>query len=496
MLQFSRLPKNLAAVLIFGRPPLAFGAFACALWVIFTLNPVAYVLGITFLLLATAFDWVDGWFAARYARESKLGPLVDRMMDRMVYSIIFPVLGAGMFWRLFRLQGVSADVRREELFHAIFVLAICVLVLMRDQFAHFLRSFAEAKAHHGESQELTRLRAMVATPMAAVLYAYAFYLPTDGWAPFYRLLNWLDQLPLRMLYVLELLFLLINTVSITLHLRRYGPLALEDICENDEGLRRRILSAIPNALTLMNGLLGVVAMIFVDNGRVREALFLLLGAAFFDKLDGSVARKLGLTDPLPDPSRPHPVRIGALLDDLSDAISFCIAPAAIYIMVMRRLGLEAAGLPVWTIGGVYALAGIGRLVYFTLDKHPIPGFFKGMPTPAAAMLAVPAVEIVHQLARTGSPWVDEWALVTTGMMLLAAVVMNVYPIRYIHFGRWVGRHPLLMWTTIGLSFVLVFTPYFGMTLFACGVLYLFSPLTTGRIDPSVAELELPQHRRA
>jgi phosphatidylserine synthase len=496
MFQLSRFPKNIAAVLTFGRPPLAFGAFACALWLIFTLNPFAYILGVTCLLLATAFDWVDGWFAGRYAPESKLGPLVDRMMDRVVYSIIFPVLGAGMFWRLFRLQGVAAEIRREELFHAIFVLAICVLVLMRDQFAHFLRSFGDALAHPGESYGLTRLRAMVATPVATVLYAYAFYLPTDGWAPFYRALNWLDQLPLRMLYVLELMFLLINTVSVTLHLRRYGRLALDDICEDDEVLRRRILAVFPNALTLMNGLLGIVAMVFVSNGRVREALFLLLGAAFFDKLDGSVARRLGLTEPPPDAARPGSVRLGALLDDLSDAISFCIAPAAIYIMVMNGLGMEATGIPVWTVGSIYAISGIARLIYFTLDKSPIPGFFKGMPTPAAAMLAVPAVEIVHQLDRTGSEWVDQWALVTTGVMLLSSVVMNIYPIRYLHFGRWVGRHPVLMWTTIALAFILVFTPYFGMTLFGCGILYLFSPLTTGHIDPAEAEAEVPQHRQA
>jgi hypothetical protein len=112
------------------------------------------------------------------------------------------------------------------------------------------------------------------------------------------------------------------------------------------------------------------------------------------------------------------------------------------------------------------------------------------------MLAVPAVEIVHQLDRAGSEWVDQWAIVTTVVMLLSSVMMNVYPIRYLHFGRWVGRHPLLMWTTIALAFVLVFTPYFGMTLFACGILYLFSPLTTGRIDPSVAEVEVPRHRQA
>jgi phosphatidylserine synthase len=373
-------------------------------------------------------------------------------------------------------------------------LAICVLVLMRDQFAHFLRSFAEAKGQSGESYELTRLRALVASPMAVVLYAYAFYLPAQGWEWFYRALNWLDQLPLRMLYVVEILFLLINTVSVTLYLRKYGRLALNDICEDNEVLRRRILAIFPNALTLMNGLLGIVAMVFADHGRVREALFILLGAAFFDKLDGSVARKLGLTEPLPEESPPPGMRLGPLLDDLSDAISFCIAPAAIYYMVMENLGFSAPGFPLWVIGLIYSLAGLTRLVFFTLDKSPIPGFFKGMPVPAAAMLTVPAVEVAHQLNMGGSEYAAPWAALTTAVMLLAAAVMNLYPIRYLHLGRWIGRHPNVMWTTIVAALVLVFTPYFGMTLFAGGLLYLFSPLTTGHIDPSIAQLEQPRTR--
>ena len=76
----------MAAVLTFGRPPLVFGAFACALWVMIVENPLPYLFGVSFLTLAMAFDWIDGWFAKRYIPESRLGPLADRMMDRVVLS--------------------------------------------------------------------------------------------------------------------------------------------------------------------------------------------------------------------------------------------------------------------------------------------------------------------------------------------------------------------------------------------------------------------------
>ena len=80
-------------------------------------------------------------------------------------------------------------------------------------------------------------------------------------------------------------------------------------------------------------------------------------------------------------------------------------------------------------------------------------------------------------------------LFATGMMALTAVVMNLYPVRYLHMGRLMGRHPLVMWLAILVWIGGVFTPFFGsLLLIVCGV-YLLSPLYTGRIDPSVADLE-------
>jgi len=494
---FQRLPRNVAAVLTFGRPPLVFAAFACALWVMFAHNPLAYMLGLLVLLLAAAFDVIDGWFAVRYIPHSRLGPLADRMMDRLVLTIIFPVLGAGMFWRLERLSGMGEAEARQALLHALFVLAIAVVVLMRDQLVQFLRNFAVRATEDGgddvESFELTRLRTLMATPMAVLLYAHAFYLPTGGWEWFYRWVGWVDALPLRVWYIAEMFFLIINVVSITLHLRKYGRLALDDICEDDELLRRRILAVFPNALTLMNGLLGVTAMIFASYGRVREAVFILMGAAFFDRLDGTVARRLGLTEPLPEDEGKGGIAFGALLDDISDGISFAIAPGVIFYMVIPTLsGLGETGWPWGLIALVYVLAGFARLAYFTLDKTPIPGFFKGMPVPAAALLVSSAIEIAAQTSQSAPAWTFAAAATAGVMMLGAAVVMNLYPVHYLHIGRFMSRHPTMTWVATGISVLLVFTPAFGVALLAVMLAYVLSPLYTGHIDPSHAAMEQPQ----
>lgn len=487
MSRFNKLPRNLAAVLTFGRPPMVFGAFACALWVMFTENPLAYLLGVSLLVLAMAFDWIDGWFAERYIPDSRLGPFADRMMDRIVLSIIFPVLGAGMFWRFNRLGNLDPSLAsRQELLHTLFVLAICVLVLMRDQFANFLRSFARRAGETIESLELSRLRTLVASPMAVLLYAYAFYLPAGRWEWLTWSLSWLDQLPLRVWFVLEILFLVISIASITPYIRKYGALALDDICEDDELLRRRILSVFPNTLTLMNGLLGVAAMVFANNGRVKEALFIIIGAAFFDRLDGQLARRLGLTEPLPDQAKKSGITFGAVLDDISDMISFVIAPAVIFYMVLAN---HAGALITGAVAVAYLVGGAARLTYFILDDKPIPGFFKGMPVPGAALLVMGPVELANVVLRTVPEYADPMVMFSFGVMALAIVVMNLYPVRYLHFGRLVARHRALLFSVLGLWLFGVFTPVFGLFALTCATIYLFSPLFTHRIDPAIAVIE-------
>ena len=106
---------------------------------------------------------------------------------------------------------------------------------------------------------------------------------------------------------------------------------------------------------------------------------------------------------------------------------------------------------VW-IALFYALAGIGRLVYFTLDKNPIPGFFKGLPTPAAAMLVMAPLVIFDQAMALESNRIIFWGIFSAATMAGTGIVMNLYPIRYIHLGRTFSRHPWFGRGKSGLAF--------------------------------------------
>jgi len=62
-------------------------------------------------------------------------------------------------------------------------------------------------------------------------------------------------------------------------------------------------------------------------------------------------------------------------------------------------------------------------------------------------------------------------------------MMNFYPIRYLHLGRFMDRHSWFGRLNMLLLIVSIFTPYLGYVALIYMVLYVFSPLITWRILP-------------
>ena len=78
------LSTNVAALLVYGRPPMVFAGMLCAISVMLDRNPFVYYSGVIFLLAAMILDLIDGWFAARFRPQAKLSHLADRIMDKVV----------------------------------------------------------------------------------------------------------------------------------------------------------------------------------------------------------------------------------------------------------------------------------------------------------------------------------------------------------------------------------------------------------------------------
>ena len=225
------LPARLAAIFVYSRPVLIFGGMICAVAVIWGRNPVVYTVGVSFLILSMILDLVDGWFSTRFRPDAPLAPLADRLMDKLVYSIIFPVISAGMMWRLLISE---TDPTRGQLMHAIFVLVLCVTVLVRDSFASFMRGFAIRQGVEPESSEYNRMRTIVAAPVSALLYAYAFYIPEGPESWIYFRISYLGNVSLRILFFVEILFFIINLGSIAGYCRKYGTACLDELCFGDQ----------------------------------------------------------------------------------------------------------------------------------------------------------------------------------------------------------------------------------------------------------------------
>ncbi len=146
-----------------------------------------------------------------------------------------------------------------------------------------------------------------------------------------------------------------------------------------------IKSQVPNALTMVNLMLGSAAIIHVVNGSLTLAAVLIVCAAIFDFLDGFVARLLEVNS-----------EMGKQLDSLADVVSFGVAPA-IFLFTAIKNNPQAGIFEGYQHILAYTALLIGafssyRLAKFNLDVRQTSSFI-GLPTPANAMFIIPIVLI-------------------------------------------------------------------------------------------------------
>lgn len=447
--------KNLANLITLGRIPLGFASFTCAVMVLLkSPHSVSYGFwGEVFLILAALTDHLDGYVARKMGAVSKIGPLADQVMDKIVYCIIFPTLSVGVF----HVDG------GERMPHVVLMLLLCITLLVRDHFVNFMRTVADRHNAPSGVESIGKLRTLVAFPTACLIYAYSF---CSGEASdllyFNSLMIWVKMLDPRYLIILEVSLFIINIVSAIHYTRRYGTYLLDELCEDDMASRRRLLSIFPNSLTLMNAVMGISAVALAFNGRYHLSFVMLMAASIFDKLDGAAARKLGLTEDITEGEKK--ITPGMLLDDLADAISFCLAPVLIALAYLHETPMQYA---VW----LYFFLGISRLIYFTFDPKPIPGFFKGVPSPAAALFVGAAVETAFVFAPEGGA--GSFVIV---VYLILALLMVSIPVKWVHFGRLMSESKFISRAMFTIIFCSMFTKYVGVIALILMTVYLLSPL--------------------
>lgn len=178
---------------------------------------------------------------------------------------------------------------------------------------------------------------------------------------------------------------------------------------------------IPNFITLMNLLAGILSIYLVMEGDLKLAAALIFLAAIFDFFDGMLARVLDAKS-----------EIGGQLDSLADIVSFGVAPAFVLFhtieMALEMKGdFEESYLPF--IAFMVPLFSALRLAKFNIDEEQTTSF-KGLPTPATGVLlaSFPIIILVCLAENKGMYYdivTNPWFLAATAVACSLLMVSNL-----------------------------------------------------------------------
>lgn len=191
---------------------------------------------------------------------------------------------------------------------------------------------------------------------------------------------------------------------------------------------------IPNFITSLNLTVGSIGIYFVLVGNPDNAIYFVLGAAFFDFFDGLAARALNVQS-----------AIGKELDSLADLVSFGVLPA---FYMLRILSFES---DYFFLAIAIIVFSALRLAQFNIDESQSDSF-KGLPTPANAIMLTSLVYLDFEL--------NELTLITI-ILLSSWLLVSGIPLLALKFKsyRWKNNEWrwILILLSIGLSIVFQWT---------------------------------------
>ncbi len=189
-----------------------------------------------------------------------------------------------------------------------------------------------------------------------------------------------------------------------------------------------MVKQIPNIITSLNLLCGMVAILFAISGDLITASFFVFTGIVFDFFDGLAARWLNAQS-----------EIGLQLDSLADVITCGVAPA---IVMLEMIHISISGEPMnitqsMALGGwntivfsylpftglLIAVAAAYRLAKFNVDTRQTESFI-GLPTPANAIFVLSLPLILHFQHSEAIEGIimNKWFLVAT--TLVSCFIMN------------------------------------------------------------------------
>ena len=214
---------------------------------------------------------------------------------------------------------------------------------------------------------------------------------------------------------------------------------------------------LPSVVTLVGMFFGLSAIRWAAAGEWEKACIAIIAAYVSDALDGGLARLLKATS-----------RMGAELDSLADMVSFGVAPA----LLAYHYTQNSHSKPLWAFALFYAMSISLRLARFNVtqpEKHML-GFFQGVPSPPAALMAITPIVLDHKFAFSllVTPYVySSWLLITC---LLVVSKVPTFSLKSRSFHKRVRAIVLMLFCVI--IAMLSLAPWLIFILFMFGYLLL------------------------
>lgn len=188
---------------------------------------------------------------------------------------------------------------------------------------------------------------------------------------------------------------------------------------------RKLTMVLPSMATLSSLMMGVVAIMLLDEQRFLVAAILIMFGSILDVLDGQLAVRLEAVSD-----------IGKELDSLADVVTFGVAPTLFLYHLMLLVGVAQ---PIAILSSLaFVVAGAFRLARFNVTPSNRKAYFQGMPIPMGCMLLI-----------TGS-FSQGWAInIWWTLVVVMVSYLMVSPFPYPKVKHVTGYSPLV-WAGISL----------------------------------------------
>ncbi len=170
-------------------------------------------------------------------------------------------------------------------------------------------------------------------------------------------------------------------------------------------MSRRISVILPSTATIGSLMLGVLAIMVLNDDKFLLAAMLITLGSILDVLDGQLAVRLDVVSD-----------IGKELDSLADMVTFGVAPTILLYHLLLIVSV-APHIAILT-SLVFVLAGAYRLARFNTLPSDRQTYFKGMPIPMACILLI-----------TGSFW-QHWVINiwwTIVIVMVSYLMVSIFP---------------------------------------------------------------------